>query len=81
VALANGRSEAWVADRTGHRSSQMIARYKRTARTAAELSLGDWAPLDVALGISGTVPGTTWSRLLDLNLRPALYESAALPLS
>jgi integrase len=52
VALANGRSEAWVSDRTGHRSSQMIARYKRAARTADELKLGDWAPLDVALGLA-----------------------------
>jgi hypothetical protein len=32
LALACGRSESWVADRTGHRSSAMIARYKRTAR-------------------------------------------------
>src|SRR5689334_1388559 len=27
--LAAGRSEAWVADRTGHSSSQMINRYRR----------------------------------------------------
>lgn len=45
IAFANGRSESWVADRTGHRSSQMLARYKRAARTAAELDLGDWVPL------------------------------------
>jgi integrase len=51
VALANGRSESWVSDRTGHRSSQMLARYKRAARTAEELGLGDWTPLDVALGL------------------------------
>lgn len=51
IALANGRSEAWVCDRTGHRSSQMIATYKRAARTASELALGDWAPLDAALGV------------------------------
>jgi integrase len=52
VAFANGRSESWVSDRTGHRSSQMLARYKRQARTAAELDLGDWTPLDVALGLA-----------------------------
>jgi hypothetical protein len=52
VALANGRSESWVSDRTGHRSSQMLARYKRAARTAEELHLGDWTPLDVALGLA-----------------------------
>ncbi len=37
LALANGKSETWVADRTGHRSSQMINRYRRSARSAAEL--------------------------------------------
>jgi integrase len=49
IALANGKSEAWVCDRTGHRSSTMVARYKRTARTAAELGLGPLTPLDRAL--------------------------------
>lgn len=49
LALATGRSETWVADRTGHRSSVMIANYRRGARTAAELELGELAPLDVAL--------------------------------
>ncbi len=51
IALASGRSEAWVCDRTGHKSSQMIATYKRAARTAAELGLGDWAPLNEALRV------------------------------
>jgi hypothetical protein len=41
VALANGRSEAWIGDRTGHRSSAMIAKYKRTVRTLEELGTGD----------------------------------------
>lgn len=85
IAFANGRSESWVSDRTGHSSSQMLARYKRSARTAEELELGDWAPLNEALGLddsevrdaaSGTASGTTWSRLSDLNRRPVLYESA-----
>jgi len=49
IGLANGRSEAWISDRTGHRSSVMIARYKRTARTFAELQTGDLAPLDAAI--------------------------------
>jgi integrase len=49
IALANGRSETWVADRTGHKSSMMINRYRRAARTAGELGLGDLAPLDVAI--------------------------------
>jgi hypothetical protein len=45
MALANGRSEAWISDRTGHRSSAMIAKYKRTARTFGELALGDLVSL------------------------------------
>ncbi len=49
VALANGRSESWISDRTGHKSSTMIATYKRAARTAAELRLGNWQPLDRAI--------------------------------
>lgn len=49
LALATGRSETWVADRTGHKSSVMINRYRRAARTAAELGLGWLAPLDAAI--------------------------------
>ena len=45
IASANGKSEAWIADRTGHRSSQMINRYRRPARQAGELGLGDWSDL------------------------------------
>lgn len=48
VALANDRTEAWIARRTGHTSSQMINRYRREAERIE--TLGDWAPLDVALG-------------------------------
>jgi integrase len=33
VGLANGKTETWVADRTRHRSSAMINRYRRQART------------------------------------------------
>src|SRR5258708_954619 len=49
LALANGRSEALVMDRTGHRASLMVARHKRQARTAAEFGLGPLAPLDQAI--------------------------------
>lgn len=45
LALAAGRSEAWVSDRTGRRSSVMIQNYRRAARTASELDLrqlGRW---------------------------------------
>lgn len=49
IALANGKTETWVADRTGHRSSIMINRYRRSARSAQELGLGPLAPLDGAV--------------------------------
>ncbi len=45
IALATGKSETWVADRTGHKSSVMINRYRRAARTAAELGLGWFKPM------------------------------------
>jgi integrase len=45
LALATGRTEAWVSDRTGHKSSAMIYRYKRAARAAAELRLGWLSPM------------------------------------
>lgn len=40
VSLANGKSEAWVQDRTGHKSSAMIAKYRRAVRMAAEVGMG-----------------------------------------
>jgi len=49
VRLANGQSEAWVADRTGHKTSAMINRYRRAARSLAELQLGDLTPLNEAI--------------------------------
>lgn len=49
LALAAGRSEAWVTDRTGHRSSQMVFRYKRVSRTASELGLGWLKPMHIAI--------------------------------
>lgn len=49
VALANGKTEAWVTDRTGHTTSAMIYTYKRAARTHRELKLGTFAPLHEAI--------------------------------
>ena len=49
LTLANRRTEAWVQDRTGHKSSLMLNLYRRAARTAAELGLGDLLPLDTAI--------------------------------
>ena len=45
VSLAQGRSEAWVMDRTGHMSSQMLQKYRRLVRGHREQGLGDFVPL------------------------------------
>lgn len=49
IALANGRTSDWVADRTGHKSTGQIATYKRAARMVEELDLGPLAPLNEAI--------------------------------
>jgi integrase len=49
VHLAHGKSETWIADRTGHKSSQMINTYRRQARTWVELGIDALAPLDAAV--------------------------------
>ncbi|WP_437968071.1 tyrosine-type recombinase/integrase [Sorangium sp. So ce260] len=49
IKLANDRTETWISDRTGHKSSGQIHHYKRAARKVAELRLGDFAPLDEAI--------------------------------
>lgn len=49
LALAAGRSEAWVTDRTGHTTSAMLYRYKRAARSVAEANLGGLVSLAAAL--------------------------------
>lgn len=56
VSLANGRTETWVSDRTGHTSSVMINRYRRAARRVSELGLGDLLPLDQAIPELGQNP-------------------------
>jgi len=49
VSLATGKSERWVKDRTGHRSSQMVDRYARAARTVAEVGCSGFTPMDLAI--------------------------------
>ncbi len=52
VALANGATETWVMDRSGHKSSGILNRhYRKQARHFAELGLGDFEPLDELLGV------------------------------
>src|SRR5258708_3364909 len=55
VALANNRSETWMMDRAGHETSAMLARYRRAARSFAELGLGELVPLDQAIPELGEV--------------------------
>jgi integrase len=55
LSLANGRTEAWVMDRTGHTTSAMLNRYRRAARFATEVGLGPLKPLNEALGVGQKV--------------------------
>ena len=48
-ALAGGATETWVMDRTGHKSSTMVNRYRRVARTVAEARAGSPTPLHLAI--------------------------------
>ena len=60
VALAVGKTDSWVMDRTGHKSYQMLSRYKRSARMAVEMGIEWFAPLHeiipelAALGDAGS---------------------------
>ena len=49
VNIASGMPEMKIADRTGHKDSSQIARYRRQARTVEELDLGDFVPMDRAV--------------------------------
>jgi integrase len=49
IALAAGRSETWISDRTGHKSSAMIRTYARQARRYASRDLVALAPLGLAI--------------------------------
>ncbi len=63
LALANGKTEDWVRQRTGHGSSIMLARYRRDAETAQELGLGWLHPLHEVI-----------PELRNLNAEPAVSE-------
>lgn len=43
------KSEPWICDRTGHKSSQMLNRYRRLARTWEEANLAAFTPLHLAV--------------------------------
>ncbi|HMY21945.1 MAG TPA: tyrosine-type recombinase/integrase, partial [Polyangium sp.] len=78
ISLANGKSEAWVMDRTGHKSSLMINKYRRAARTAAELHLGDLKPLNEAIPELVAVVVATIDVASPI---PILDDSSSLPAS
>jgi len=50
IALAGGKGETWIADRTGHKSSAQIAAYRRRARTWTGMRLS------VLENLSSSVP-------------------------
>ncbi len=50
MSIAEGKPGEWIRDRTAHKSTSMIDRYRRAARQVAELRLGSLEDLDVALG-------------------------------
>jgi integrase len=56
ISLALDKSETWVADRTGHRSSVMINRYRRKARQADQLHLGGFASLHEVIPELASIP-------------------------
>jgi len=58
-ALARGKSEAWVMDRTGWTTSAMLNKYRRAARTWGELNLGTWTPLHLAIPELAEADGAT----------------------
>ena len=49
ISLANAKTESWVANRTGHKSSKMINEYRRQAECHRELLMGGLAPLCEAI--------------------------------
>lgn len=49
VKLSIGWTEDQVKRRTGHKTSAMLARYRRVAGTAEEIEVGDFLPLDELL--------------------------------
>lgn len=59
--LASGKSESWIADHTGHKSSQTINRYKRTARLFSKVRAGKLEPLNAA------IPGLNHAEIGPLN--------------
>ena len=78
IALANGKTETFVADRTGHTTSDMINTYRRVARQFAEANIGELGQLDELLpDLAPRSPHEQRARQ-DSNLRPTAPEAVAL---
>lgn len=52
ISLACGKTDVWVVDRTGHRSWTMVRAYRRSARMAAELKMGDFVSMHEGVGFA-----------------------------
>lgn len=50
ISIAEGKSEAWIRDRTAHKTTGMIDRYRRQARQFEELKVGSLVDLVDGLG-------------------------------
>ncbi len=57
VALASGRSEAWVSARTGHRSSMQISAYRRLAQQFTDVGAGWFVNMAEAIPELASVRG------------------------
>jgi len=55
MSIAEGRTETWIRDRTAHKSTTMIDRYRRAARQFAELRLTKL--VDLEKGLAWGTPG------------------------
>jgi integrase len=62
LALATGRSEQWVMNRTGHTTSAMLARYSRRARSARDFELGWFKPMTEVLRANSGVTAPSQER-------------------
>jgi integrase len=77
VALACGKTETWVQDRTGHKSTLMIARYRRAARTLGELKMGPLEPLYAAIEWRQDLPTGVKRKVAPPGFEPGTPSRAA----
>lgn len=78
LAMAGGKSEAWIMDRTGHTTSSMLNRYRSQARHAAEIDIGELGPLDELLGM-GQARASDIEKPEKTGLHAKLFTEDSLP--